>query len=524
MTTALEGSNDWVPSFNPFLIALAVMIPTFMVVLDTSVANVALPNICGSFSSSQEEVTWVLTSYLVANALILPTTAWFGTMFGRKRFFIICIIIFTVASMLCGIATSLDMLVLARILQGLGGGAIMPISQSILMESFPWSKRGIASAVYGIGVVFAPIIGPTLGGWLTDNYSWEWVFYINIPFGIIAILLCNYFIEDPPYIKVSKNRKIDYIGFSLMAVWLITLQIILDKGQRAEWFAAPWICWFAVISITSMLIFIFWELREKDPIVKLSIFKDRNFALGTVLSTFLGAVLYGTLAMLPLFLQNLLRYPAEQSGIAISPRGIGSMLVIVLVGALSNKVDDRLLIAIGFGVLSLSCFMLGNLNFNTSMNSFIWPNILNGAALGFIFIPLTTITVSTITNKEMENATGIFSLTRSIGGSIGISIVSTFLSRNAQIHQNYMVSHISPTNPAYQERIHALTHFFASKTDIVSASKQSQAVIYSELIKQSNLWGFVDNFRLFGIICLVIVPTVFLVKRVKAKAAMSAMH
>ncbi|EKE04611.1 MAG: hypothetical protein ACD_20C00041G0002 [uncultured bacterium] len=508
--------HDWKPGVSPWIIAISVMLATFMEVLDTSVANVALPQMAGSFSATTNEATWVLTSYLIANAIILPSAAWFGSYFGRKKVFIICIIIFTLSSLMCGISSSLGMLVLARIFQGLGGGALQPISQAILLESFPRSQRGLAMAVFGMGVVVAPIIGPTLGGWITDNYSWHWIFLINIPIGILAVAMTHMFVEDPPYIKNSKSRSVDFIGFGVMAIWLATMQIVLDKGHQAEWFSSPWICWFTAISAIAFISFIIWELRAKEPLVNLRILKDRNFAIGVILMTVVGAVLYATLAMLPLYLQTLMHYDAQTSGLTISPRGIGSFLTIVIVGRIFiNRIDNRILVVLGFLILGLSNFMLGNVNLNMGISNVVWPNVLSGIGLGLIFIPLTNLTFSSLENKYISNGTGIFNLMRNIGGSIGISIVASLISRYSQIQQTNMVSHLTPYDPIYQQKLHAAQQFLALKVGTVEAAQQAQALFYGILVKQATLWGFVINFRLFGIICILLIPLIFFFQKVK---------
>lgn len=513
------NSSEWVPSVSPWIIAISVMLATFMEVLDTSVANVSLPQIAGSFSATPNEATWVLTSYLISNAIILPTAAWFSSYFGRKNFLILCISLFTISSLICGISSSLGMLVIARIFQGIGGGALQPISQAILLESFPRSKRGLAMAVFGMGVVVAPIIGPTLGGWITDNYSWHWIFLINIPIGIIAIVMSQLFVEDPPYIRNSKTSSVDFIGFGFMAVWLATLQIILDKGHQEDWFSAPWICWFAVISVVSFIMFIVWELRTKEPIVNLRILKDRNFAIGVILITVVGAVLYGTLALLPLFLQTLMGYNAETSGWTISPRGIGSFLTIIIVGrVLINRLDNRILVLAGFIILAISNFMLGDINLTVGISTVIFPNVLSGIGLGLIFIPLTNLTFNTLKNETIANGTGIFNLMRNIGGSIGISLVATMLSRYSQMHQANMVSHMTPYDPVYQQKLQIATQFLATKTGIVEATQQAQQLFYGILVKQATLWGFVTNFRIFGIICIALIPLIFLFRNIKTKS------
>lgn len=519
MTSADVGAaslnKEWKPSHSPWIISFAVMLATFMEVLDSSVANVALPHMSGTFSATPQEVIWVVTSYLVSNAIILPSGAWFSRLFGRKKFLLICIIIFTLASVLCGLSTSLDMMIFARVLQGIGGGALMPISQAILLESFPPSKRGMAMSIWGLGIIIAPIMGPILGGWITDNYSWQWIFFINVPIGILSAVLVKMFIEDPPYITNSNHNKIDYVGFSALIIWIVSLQIILDKGQDADWFNADWICRLAVISVASMIFFIIWELNFKDSIIDLNVFKDKNFTIGTILSTFLGAILYSTLAILPLFLQSLMGYTALQSGLAIAPRGIMSFLTIGIVGSFIDKTDYRLMIFLGFVLLGLSNLLLGNINLNISMVNIVLPNILMGLALSFIFIPLTAVTFATLNKEQINNATGLFALMRNIGGSVGTSIMSVMLSRNAQTHQAYMVGHLSNYNSVFQQKLYAFKHFFAAYVDPVTASCKANYLIYKSLIKQAYLWSYIDNFRLYGILCLLIAPTAFLLVKVK---------
>jgi len=511
-----EINQEWKPSVSPWLISGAVMLSTFMVVLDSSVANVALPHMAGTFSASSTEITWILTSYLIATGIILPSTAWFSSLFGRKNFLIICIIIFTLASILCGMSTSLNMMVFARILQGLGGGALIPISQSILLESFPIEKRGVSMAVFGLGVVLAPVIGPTLGGWITDNFSWNWIFYINVPIGILAVYLSHMFVEDPPYLKRGTIQKIDYVGFITLIVWLVSLQIVLDNGQNSDWFGSAWVCWTSLLSAVSMIFFFVWELHFKDSIIDLGAFKDRNFAVGTILSTLVNAILYSTLAILPLFLQSLLGYTAYHSGIAITPRGLGCLSVIVLAGYLSNKVDNRFQIIFGFILLAISCFMFGNLNLNISMTNIIFPNVICGMALGFLFIPLATLSFATLSKEHIANATGIQNLLKNIGGGIGISIVGTMLSRNAQIHQANMVSHLSQLNPVFQHKITLLNHFLSMHMSPAVAAHKANFFMYVTLLKQSVLWSYIDNFRLYGLISLILIPTVFIFKNTKA--------
>ncbi len=509
--------DAWTPSFNPWLIAAAVMIATFMEVLDTSVANVSLPHIAGTLSASTEEATWVLTSYLVANAIILPITGWLSSFFGRKRLLITCIIIFTASSALCGATTSMSMLIVARVLQGLGGGVLQPTAQAVLMESFPLEKRGQAMAVYAMGIIVAPIIGPTLGGWITDNYSWRWIFYINIPVGIGAVLMATWFIENPPYLKRLVGSRIDYLGFALMTVCLATFQLVLDTGQQNDWFESKQIVLLTVVSIMSLIAFVIRELTVADPIVNLRVLSNRNFGVGTLLMTIVGGVLYSTTALLPLFLQTLLGYPALQSGMAISPRGFGSMASMIIVGRLVGKIDSRLLMTFGFFVLGVSMYLLAGVNLEINSANIVWPSLINGFAMGFIFVPLTTVAMGTLRREQMGNAAGIYSLMRNIGGGLGISAVTTLLARGAQQHQAVMVSHLTPYDSTFQQRLQQLQGPLGSM-------QKAYAAIYGTLLRQANLLAFVDNFRLLTFVCLACIPLVFLFRRVKSGGGAAAMH
>ena len=504
----------WHPRHNPWLITITVMMAVFMEVLDTSIANIALPHIAGSLSATPEEATWVLTSYLVANAIVLPMTGWLGNYFGRKRVLLTCIVLFTIASVLCGLAWSLPTLVLARIFQGIGGGAMVPIAQAIMLESFPPQKRGAAMAAFAQGVVVAPILGPVIGGWITDSYSWRWIFYINVPVGIFAALMAKWVVEDPPYIKRNKKADIDFIGFGLLAVWLATLQIVLDKGQEADWFGAEWIRWFTVISVAAFTGFIAWEFSVKHPLVDLRVFKNRNFTIGLVLMTSLAATLYGTTALLPLFLQTVMGYPALQSGYAMSPRGVAAFFTTWCVGRLVGKIRMRWMLCFGFIMLAVSSFMLSDINLQVSMASVIWPSVINGVAISFIFVPLTTTTMSQLGQQQIGNASGLYNLMRNLGGSIGIAFVTTMLARGAQTHQALMVGHLTATDPAFVQRLAAAKHLLSYHTDPVQAMRQAYAAVYALLDQQAHLWAFVDNFSLFGLLALGGIPLIFLFKRV----------
>lgn len=511
------GAGDfesWQPAANPWLIAISVMLATFMEVLDTTIVTVALPHIAGSLGASLDQATWVVTSYLVSNAIVLPSTAWFARRFGRKRFLLSCIVLFTASSFLCGAATSLGFLILARIVQGAGGGALQPISQAILLESFPPHRRGAGMAAFALGVVVAPVVGPTLGGWITDTYSWRWLFYINIPVGVGAMLMIQRFIEDPPYVRNARPGRIDLLGFGLLAVGLATLQVILDKGQQADWFGSVWVPWFAVISVVALVWFVFWELRVAEPIVDLRTLKNRNFAIGTILITLMGALIYSPLTLLPEFLQGQLGYPAVDSGLAQSPRGLGSMLMTPLIGYLTGRVDARRLIALGFIIAGVSIFLFGNINLNIGIGNIALPNFLQGVGVSMIFVPLATISTGTLPREEIGSGTGIYNLMRNQGGGIGISIVTTLLARRIQAHQTVLVAHLTPYDLSYRSTLQAFQHVFASHSLPVQAAQQALGLTYETVLKQATLLAYIDDFRWLALVSFLCLIAVFLLKKV----------
>jgi DHA2 family multidrug resistance protein len=496
------------------------MLATFMEVLDTSVANVALPHIAGGLAAGTEESLWVLTSYLVSNAVVLPAAGWLASRFGRKRLLLTCVGIFTLASLGAGAATSLPMMVIARVLQGAGGGALQPLAQAVLLESFPPERRGAAMAVYGMGVVVAPIVGPTLGGWITDNYSWRWIFYINLPVGILAALLISAFVEDPPYLRRGGRGPIDYLGFGCMALWLGTLQVVLDKGQQADWFGTAWIRWASALSAAALIAFLARELTARDPIVDLRILRDRNFAVGLGLIAVMGAVLYSSISLLPLFLQTVLNYPPLRSGLALSPRGIGALVSMVIVGRLVSRVDTRYMIATGFVILSAATFMLGHLSLDVAARNIMLPNVIAGFAMGFIFVPLTTTAMGTLANERIGGATGLYNLMRNIGGSIGIAVATTLLARTSQREHALLIGHLSPDNPVYQQYAQTLSGALTPEAG-GAASEQIHAILYQLLLRQVSLLSYVNNFRLISVVCLCCVPLVFLFRRVKPRKGLA---
>ncbi len=524
MAEQQAAQQQWVPSFNPWLIAVSVMLATVMEVLDTSVANVALPHIAGNLSATTEEATWVLTSYLISNAIILPATSWISKYIGRKRFLITCIIIFTAASALCGAAPNLAVLIIARILQGMGGGALQPIAQSVLLESFPPEKRGAAMAVYGMGIVVAPIIGPTLGGWITDNYSWRWIFYINLPIGLIASFMANTFVEEPPYLKGQKPGRIDYTGFGLMALGLGALELTLDLGQQRDWFESSLIVFTASVSALSLIGFVIWELLTPDPIVNLRVFLNRNFAVGCAMIATVGVVLYGSTALLPLFLQTLLGYPAVDSGMAVSPRGVGAVVSMMIVGRLISRVDSRWLITFGFVVLTFSTWMFTWINTNISQSNIMMPMLISGFGMGFVFVPLTTLTMATLPQEQIGNASGIYNLMRNTGGSVGIAIMTTLLARNMQVHQAVLTSHTTPYDPAFQALFNQIRNGLLATTDIATATQMAYQRIFVLIQQQAAVLAYIDDFWLLVALCVFCIPLAFFFKRVRNAKAIESAH
>jgi DHA2 family multidrug resistance protein len=516
-------STEWRPSVSPWLVALPVMLATFLEVLDTTVVSVAQPNIAGGLGATNEEATWVLTSYLVANAIVLPASGWLSLRFGRKRFLLACTVIFTLASFVCGIAPNMAILILARVLQGAGGGALVPLSQAIMLESFPRKQQGMAMAVYGMGVVVAPILGPLVGGWLTDNYSWRWIFNINVPLGVLAVYLMARYVEDPPYVRDAKPGAIDGIGFGLLAVWLAALQIVLDKGQQEDWFASTWITWLSVISAAALVALVVRELRVAEPIVDLRVFQNRNFAVGTIVTAVVMAGMYSALTMLPMFLQTLMGYSSESSGVATAPRGIGALLAMPIAGVLLSYVDSRWLVSAGVVSVAVSTLMFGNLNLEVSMMSIVWPNILMGLGMGLVMVPLMTVSVGTLPNEKIGNGSGIFNLMRNLGGSIGISTSTTYLVRMTQVHQVNLVGHMTAYDAAFRERLAGMTAGLSQYHAAPDAQARAYGVMYGMMQQQANMKAYVDMFCWTALIMALCLPGAWLLKKAAAKGGM-AMH
>jgi DHA2 family multidrug resistance protein len=506
------------PHINPWIIAISVMFATFLEVLDTTVVNVSLPHIAGSLSATTEEATWALTSYLVANAIVLPLTGWLSSYFGRRRLLILAVTGFTCTSFLCGLAPTLGFLVFFRLIQGLTGGVLQPMSQAVLLEAFPPEKRGKAMGFWGLGIVVAPILGPVLGGWLTDNYSWRWVFYINVPVGIISVLMTRAFIFDPPYLKQQK-RSIDAIGIGLLALGIGALQFVLDKGQQEDWFSSNLMVTLTVIALSALVIFIIHELRAEHPVIDLHVFKDRTYTTGIVLMTALGFVLYGSLVLLPIFLQTVLGYPALQAGIAMSPRGMGSFLAMPVIGMLMTKIDPRKMLATGLLVGGMTLFKLSNINLEAGYWDIFWPQFVQGLSMGLLFVPLSTITMSMIPKEKMGNATSLFSLMRNLGGGIGIAMVATMLSRKTQVHTNLLGGNVNAYSPQARQALDgARAMFMARGSDWYTATQQAYRAIWGSVLRQSVMVAFVEVFRILALVFIAAIPLVLLMRRLKTSA------
>ena len=513
----MQDSNNTGVSVNPWIIALTVMLATFMEVLDTSVANVALPHIAGSLSSTVDEATWVLTSYLVSNAIVLPLSGWFSSLIGRKRFYMICVALFTISSMLCGLAPTLPILILCRILQGIGGGALQPISQAILVESFPRHKQGMAMAVYGMGVVVAPVIGPTLGGWITDNYSWRWIFLINIPVGALSLTLTSLLIWDPVYLvrKAWRGLKVDYLGLGMLSLGLASLEILLDDGQKNDWFSSNFIVTAAVLAVVALVGVVLWELRQKEPVVDFRMLQNRNFMLSTATMFLLGFVLYASTMLLPVFLQTLLGYSAMRSGLVLSPGGLVIALSMPLVGFLLSKVAPRWLVIFGLSVSAFGLFRMAGFDLDVDYRTAMMARVVQSAGLGFLFVPTNTMAFATVAREKMGSATGLINLARNIGGSSGIAIVTTILARRTQFHQHRLMGHMTPFDPAYAQALAGTAHMLATRgASAAQAMAQAQGLLYGMLQRQSAMMAFVDCFWVLGIIFLAVIPLMFFIKKV----------
>jgi DHA2 family multidrug resistance protein len=517
--------------FSPWLVAVTVGFAAFMEVLDISIANVALQHIAGSLAASADESTWVLTSYLVTNAIVLPISGWLASMIGRKRYFIGCIIGFSITSLLCGTAPSLSVLIFARGLQGITGGGLQPNAQAILADTFPPARRGMAFAAYGIAVVFAPAIGPTLGGWITDNLTWRWVFLLNVPVGILLSLLAGRMLTDPPELIAQHNKRLrvglqlDYIGLALLVLGMGALQIMLDKGQEDDWFASAFITRLLIVSAVSLVAFVIWELRRSEPIVDLRLLADRNFAVGNVLMFALGFSLLATTALLPLFVQTLLGYTATDAGLVISPGGFAMLLMMPVVGILSGKIDARWLIATGFVGCALALYSMTRFDGEIDYATIAWARVFQSLPLALLFIPINTAALAAMPTTKSNNASAIINMVRNIGGSVGISLATTLIARREQYHQSVLVEHATSLSSQYNTAVHALQQtYLVYSGSAVDALHRAQAAVYAMVQQQAALLSFNDAFWVMAIVLMAMVPLVLLMRKPPPGAAPPRAH
>ncbi len=494
------------------LIAFTVMLPTLIEIIDTSIVNVSLDHIRGSLSAGYDEATWTITAYLVSNAIVIPMAGWLAKLMGRKNYQIASIALFTFASFMCGSAWSLNSLVFFRVIQGLAGGGLVPISQSILLESFPREKHGLAMAIFGMGAMLGPIVGPLLGGWITDTMSWRWIFYINIPIGIFAIIMNVLVIQDPPYMQRQK-MKIDYWGLVFLSVGLGALQFMLDKGENEDWFSSNLILSLGVVSLVSLTLLVINEYYSEHPIVNLKLFKDRTFTSGSTVMFFVFLNLFGSIVLLPIYLQMMMGYTSFYAGLVLGPGGIATMFAMPLVGKFIGKVNPKRFLVVGICVCAVSTYMMSRFNLTTDFWTFVWPRVFLGFGMGMTFIPLTTLTLSHIPRELMTEATSLYNLLRNLGGSVGIAFTTTILSRRAQLHQTRLVEHLSPFDPSYQIYHEKAAGLLAAK-GLPAAG--ADGMLYRELVRQSTTLAFTDAFLIICFLILSVLPLVFIMKWQKA--------
>jgi len=486
-----------IPPARRWAITFTVMVVAFMQILDTSVTNVILPHLQGSLSAGLDEVSWVITSYLAANAVIIPATGWLAGLFGRKRFFLICATVFVLSSFLSGAAPDLATLIVARIFQGLGGGPIIPLSQAILWEIFPFHQRGLAMAIWGVGFILGPILGPTVGGYLADEWSWRWIFYINLPIGIVGFFMASAFLFDPLYLR--RTARIDWWGLGLMIGGFACLQLVLDRGEREDWFDSSMIVALAIVAVCALVGFLIRELVAIDPILDLTVFTDRNFALGATLSAIVGFGTFSGMLLVAVFTQQLLGYDAWTAGLVLAPGGLGNVFSLFASG-LVTRVDQRWMLAFGCLLNAVSLYMMTSLTLGMDYWALAWPRLLQGFAVGFIFVPMSTLTLATIRRDKLVNATAVYSMMRNIGGSVGIAVITTLLAQRSQFHQATLVSHITPWDPATQARLTRwASHFVTQGSDAFTAERRAVAMLYRETVVQAQLLAYTDDFWLLAV-------------------------
>jgi len=507
--------SAWKPKANPWLIAFVVSLAAFMEVLDTSIANVALPHIAGNMGASSDESTWVLTSYLVSNAIVLPITGWLVSLVGRKRFFLVCISLFTVSSLFCGIAPTMAVLLIARVIQGVGGGGLQPMAQAILADTFPPEKRGLAFSVYGITAVVAPSIGPTLGGWITDNYTWRWIFLMNLPVGLLALFLVVKYVEDPPFLKrlTFRESKVDYVGFGFLAIGIAFLQIVLDKGQEDDWFGSHFIVALSVISVVCLVFLVIWELRVKEPILDIRLFKNLNFATSSLMMFMVGAASFSTTVLMPQFLQSLMGYTAQSAGMVLSAAAVVLLIELPLVGQLTGRIQARYLMAFGWAMLTIAMFAsTRRLDLDISFASATWLRIGQYVPMGFIFIPATMVAYLGLPQEKSNAVAGLINFVRNMGSSVGTSAVTTILARRAQVHQVMLASHTGSGDAAFRDATRALSDRLG-QSGVGHPDMQALTRIYNTMGNQASTLSYIDTFWMLGIAAGIMFFLTFLLRK-----------
>jgi MFS transporter, DHA2 family, multidrug resistance protein len=501
VTTAAEVPTTEAPvgAARKWAITGSVMLVTVMQVLDVTVTNVALPHIQGSLSAGVDEVSWVLTSYLAANAVVLPATGWLAGVFGRKRFFLVCTVTFTLASVLCGLAPNIWVLLVARMIQGIGGGPLMPLSQAIMWEIFPLRQRGMAMAAWGMGIMMAPIFGPTLGGWISDNWSWRWIFYINVPIGLVGVLAASAVLFDPPYLR--RPERVDVLGLVLMAVGFLSLQLFLDQGERNEWFESSIITGLAVLAAATLVGFLIRELTVDEPILDLTVYTDRNFAASSLIMLVVMMGFFSSMVLLALFTQRVLGYDAWTSGLVLAPGGVGNLFSLLIAGRLITRIDQRWLLALGCVLNAYAAWVMATVNLEVDYWTLAWPRFVQGVGVGFIFVPLNTVALATIAREKMGNATAALNVVRNLGGGIGVALMTALLARRSQEHQTTLTAHVNVWDPETADRLRAWAqHFAAQGADSFTAERRALGTLYREVTRQAELLAFSDDFWILFIV------------------------
>ncbi len=508
-----ELRNEWRPKYSPWAIAAPVLMAVFIFALNETISNVALMNIAGALSISMNESTWIITSYLVASGIAIALVGFASKLLGRKNLFILCVFLFTISSGCCAISNSMGMMVLSRFFQGVGGGALLPLGQAIILETFPPNERQKAMAIFGLCFIFAPVIGPILGGWITENWSWQWIFLIDIPLGSICAVWLNKILEDPPYARKQKNVHVDVFGITTLSLWLISLQIVLDKGNDADWFGSAWICWLTTFSVICGILFFYSQFKQKEPLLNLRILKDGTFFWGTVIQVVLMAVFLASASLLPSMLQNMLGYTSYLSGLSMGARGLGNFMALIGYFIIARHIGDRRIAALGLFFLGLGSWFFGMINLEINLNTIALPNIFYGIGIFLSLTPLVPLSCANIDNRELTNASGLQNLLKNTGGAIGTSISVTMISRFSQVHQNMMVGHLGEHNPVYIEKINAAANLFSTITDPATAHQMANAMVYRELVTQAHLWGYIETFRWFAVATFLLIPMLFFMKK-----------